>query len=177
MTPICRTLLLDVFIRTATTTSSSWSAVGRSSRRCGYVSVVRSRLPHDAPQGPDVIESVFGPYGHRLGMCDTALDRRQLRREHHHGTPAYWSQINRTMYVWPKPSSTDSTLNTRGFRGPHDWVIAGGPRHGSRRRPPAAHPHRLLRLLARLRPARRRSARSDLHEPVPRSGDRSPIRR
>ena len=41
------------------------------------------------------------------------------------GTSRYWSQINRNMYIWPKPSAASTPLYVRGFRRPLDWIASG----------------------------------------------------
>ena len=77
-------------------------------------------LPGDA----DVLEAVLAADGHRLWRADTRWIEDNFAGSQAMGTPMYWSQINRTMYIWPKPSSS-AQFYSRGYRRPLDWVGAG----------------------------------------------------
>jgi hypothetical protein len=116
-------ILLDVFIR------DGYDHIVNLERRWPFFEVIWL-LTADVdgtvilPLEADVVESVIAQDGHRLWHADTRWIEDNFAGSTTTGTPAYWSQINRTMYIWPKPTAV-FPLQARGFRKPADWVAAG----------------------------------------------------
>ena len=115
-------LLLDVFIR------DGYDHIVNLERRWPFFETVWS-IPSgsgavDLPSEADVIESVVAPDGHRLWHAESRWIEDNFLGSTVTGTPQYWSQVNRTMYVWPKPTAS-FVMYVRGFRQPRDWVQFG----------------------------------------------------
>lgn len=77
-------------------------------------------LPVDA----DTIESLIAPGGRRMWRVDPRWGEDNFGGDTTGGTSRYWSQINRTITLYP-PSASDLVCYARGFRKPTDWIAGG----------------------------------------------------
>ena len=77
-------------------------------------------LPVDA----DVVESLMTEDGQRLWHVDMRWAEDNYGGSTTTGSPTYWSQLGRTIYLYPAPGDA-LALRARGYRMPTDWINQG----------------------------------------------------
>lgn len=69
------------------------------------------------------ITAVNGPYG-PVRRLDQQEAENYFGSAPPYSTPQFWSRINRTMYLWPRPDASFA-MTLRGYRAPSDWIAGG----------------------------------------------------